>query len=273
MQVAVIQFPGSNCEYETLRAVESVGLKASIFRWNQSPSELASFRAFVLPGGFSYQDRIRAGTVAAKDSIMAEVARQAEMGRPVLGICNGAQILIESGLVPGLSPGEVEMALATNRMVGRRGFYCAWSYLKVVSRGSDSLWTRKLRRNAVLPAPVAHAEGRFVSAKESVRELLESGRQVVFRYVGPSGEENPGFPYNPNGSVGAVAGLTNPGGNVLAMMPHPERSNWLWQVPPALPGPWGSARRSAVGDYRALEAPGPMRVLFESLRDFLESEA
>ncbi|MFC2075856.1 phosphoribosylformylglycinamidine synthase I [candidate division KSB1 bacterium] len=271
-QVAVIQFPGSNCEYETLRAVESVGLTGMVFRWNRSARELADYRAFILPGGFSYQDRIRAGAVAAKDSIMAEIARRADEGRPVLGICNGAQILVESGLVPGTNPGQVQMALATNRMTDREGYFCNWSRLAAAADPELSLWTRFWKRGDVTTAPIAHAEGRFTSADEEVRRMLREGDRVAFRYVGPDGSSPSAFPHNPNGSIGDVAGITNPAGNVLAMMPHPERANWLRQVPAALPGTWGEKRKLAGGDFQAMESPGPMRPLFSALKKFLDAE-
>jgi phosphoribosylformylglycinamidine synthase len=131
-RVAVIQFPVVNCEYETRRALVASGLEAEIFRWNLNVSRLSSFDAFVLPGGFSYQDRIRAGAIAAKDAIMEEIANQAQKAKPVLGICNGAQVLVEAGLVPGLSEGRVEMALGPNRTDGRSGYLCEWVYVKAM---------------------------------------------------------------------------------------------------------------------------------------------
>jgi len=121
--VAVLQLPGVNCEYETRAVLERAGLQAEIFRWNLPPESLETFDAYVIPGGFSYQDRIRAGVVAAKAPVLSVVAAGAEAGKPVLGICNGAQVLVEAGLVPGLQPGRVEVSLAPNRG-GWIGYYC-----------------------------------------------------------------------------------------------------------------------------------------------------
>ena len=122
-RVAVLQIPGVNCEYETVRVLEAVGLEAAIVRFNEPSSSLAAFDAFVLPGGFAYQDRIRAGAVAAKLPAVERIAQESESGKPVLGVCNGAQVLVEAGLVPGLHKGAVELALAPNR-APRRRFRC-----------------------------------------------------------------------------------------------------------------------------------------------------
>jgi phosphoribosylformylglycinamidine synthase len=252
--------------------VESVGLTGSVFRWNRPASELSSYRAFILPGGFSYQDRVRAGAVAAKDAIMAEIAERGREGRPVLGICNGAQILVESGMVPGTEPGSIQMALATNRMTDRNGYFCRWTHLAAAAAPGTSLWTALWETGDITAAPVAHAEGRFTSGDDLIKEMLLSGRQVAFRYVGTDGSAGAGFPHNPNGSIGDVAGITNPEGNVLAMMPHPERANWLRQVPAVTPGTWGEKRKNAGGDFRSMESPGPMRPLFAALKQFLDAE-
>ena len=145
---------------------------------------------------------------------MAQIADCSRSGRPVLGICNGAQILVESGLVPGKNPGSVEMALATNRMTDRSGYYCAWAHLAVVAGTGRSLWTDSWEGNRVTAAPVAHAEGRFTSADETIRKMFIAGDQVAFRYVRADGTPGTHFPHNPNGSIGEVAGITNPAGNV-----------------------------------------------------------
>ena len=267
-RVAVLQLPGMNCEYETAAALRRAELDAEIFRWNRPVSELEGFDAYVLPGGFSYEDRIRAGVVAAKAPTMEGVGRGAEEGKPVLGICNGAQVLVEAGLVPGGDPGRVEMALAPNAG-GWSGYYCDWTYVRVFKEGRETAFTSRFEDGEVFPIPVAHAQGRFtVRDADLFREWAENG-QVPLRYVTPDGDEDPPFPYNPNGSLLAAAGVTNPRGNVLAFMPHPERASWLRQVPETIQGPWGRRRRNAIGHRDRMESPGPGFKLLQSLSDYL----
>ncbi len=262
--VAVIQFPGSNCERETARALESAGLSATIIRWNEGARLISSCHACVLPGGFSFQDRIRAGAVAAKEPVMEAVAAMADSGRPVLGICNGAQILVESGLVPGWAPGSVEAALAANDIPGRSGYLSGWAFVRVAEGASRSPWLAEAPGGAI-PLPFAHAEGRFEFAQGTSLDHLISRGTPGLLYCRRDGSPALGFPANPNGSSFSLAGILNPGGNVLAMMPHPERAAMLWQVPPALGGSWGGLRRAS----RRLDVPGPGAALFLSLATFL----
>src|SRR6185295_7349015 len=128
-RVAVMQFPGVNCESESMRALTRVGLAPEVFRWTRPAGELRDFQAFVLPGGFSYQDRVRAGALASKDPLVDVLSEEIEKGKPTLGICNGAQVLVEAGLVPG--SGRVEIALASNRMLDRSGYYSRWIYVRI----------------------------------------------------------------------------------------------------------------------------------------------
>lgn len=262
-KVAIIQFPGVNCEYETARAVRKVGLEAELFRWNEDPHMLDHCSAVILPGGFSYQDRIRAGVVAAKDRIMDKVSELAREGRPVLGICNGAQVLVESGLIPGIHWERVDLALAPNIMADREGYYCTWIYLR--SEKSSCAWTGAFDTGEVVPVPIAHAEGRFVTTDMDVLEEMERQGQIALRYCTQSGEIEDRFPVNPNGSVSNIAGVSNADGNVLAMMPHPERATWLRQVPEDLGGPWGRKRARTSGDRSGLETEGPGMRFFSSL--------
>ena len=264
-RVAVLQIPGVNCEYETVQVLESVGLEARIVRFNASASQLSEFDAYVLPGGFAFQDRIRAGAVAAKLPAVERVAAEAERGKPVLGVCNGAQVLVESGLVPGIHAGRVEMALAPNRAPRRAGYYCRWVRIAAGEGPGRGIWASALEVGAVVPLPVAHGEGRFVTANPEVAQRIEQGGLALFRYVDEAGRPARGFPDDPNGALLQAAGITNATGNVLALMPHPERAAWLREVPLEWPGPWGERRRAAVGSYERLEGHGPGRFLFESL--------
>jgi phosphoribosylformylglycinamidine synthase len=267
-RVAVLQLPGVNCEYETKRTLERAELDAAIVRWNEPAERLEAFDAYVIPGGFSYEDRIRAGVVAAKVPALDVVARGAEAGKPVLGICNGAQVLVEAGLVPGSRPGEVEMALASNRG-GWSGYYCHWVTVRVFKTGAETAFTSRFEDGEMFPVPLAHGEGCFTRRDaDRFREWMEAG-QVPLRYVSPSGDADPPFPHNPNGSLFGAAGVTNPAGNVLAFMPHPERGAYLRQVPDWMPGPWGDRRREAARHRDRLEGPGPGFRIFQSLSDFL----
>ncbi len=261
-RACVIQFPGVNCEYESARALEDAGAVAEVHRWNEDPSLLASFDLFLLPGGFSYQDRIRAGVVASKEKILGALADEAAKGKPILGICNGAQVLVEGGFIPGLRPGEVELALATNRMPGREGYYTQWSHLKVEAETSSWMGGKA---GEVLPVPFAHGEGRFTSRREGLFEELAASGQIVLRYCDAGGRVDAAWPVTPNGSLEAAAGLCNPEGNVLAMMPHPERSAWLGQVPEELEGPWGARRRGAGGDWAKLRGDGPGMTVLKAM--------
>ncbi len=264
--VAVLAFPGTNCEYESARACWSVGLDAEIVRWNQ-PERLRAAAAFLIAGGFSFEDRVRAGAIAAKEAVLDELAAAAAVGKPVLGICNGAQVLLESGLVPGLTAGHpIEMALDANE----HGYLCRWCHVKVHDPGG-CLFTTRFTEGEVWPLPLAHAEGRFTTRDPLTLERALNTGQGVLRYVNPEGGDEPGYPYNPNGALADLAGLRNPAGNVLALMPHPERAAWLWQLPAYLPGDWGGRRRD-VSTRTEMNTAGPGRMIFLSLADYLGVE-
>ena len=263
-RVLIIQFPGVNCEYESLRAVEAVGLKGEIRRWNDAARAVKDAPAIILPGGWSYQDRIRAGVVAAKDAVLDDVMTAADRGVPVIGICNGAQVLVETGIVPGFDHGRIDVALAPNRMTGRSGYYCNWVYVK---KGPAScVFTEFMEERPAdpLPIPLAHGEGRFITSSDTVRAHLEKGDGVAVVYCTAGGETATKFPENPNGAQFAIAGLCNRAGNALALMPHPERGAWAHQVPRRVGGRWGRSR-DGVGT-KELFSPGPGRGFFESLR-------
>lgn len=204
MRIAVVRFPGSNCDQDAFHSLnEDMGYTAE-YVWHESDS-LAGFDGVVLPGGFSYGDYLRCGAMASRAPIMAEVKRFATEGKPVLGVCNGFQVLCESGLLPG--------ALLLNE---KQKFLCQDVYLR--AENQESLWTRGIGQ--VLRIPIAHGEGRYVCDQETL-EKLNALNLVAFRYVHPDGSRNEAF--NPNGSMDAIAGVLNEAGNVLGLMPHPER--------------------------------------------------
>lgn len=266
-RVAVVQFPGVNCEAETVRALERAGLAAEVFRWTRPAAELGRFDAYVLPGGFSYQDRVRAGALAAKDPLLEVLAGRAASGRPILGICNGAQVLVEAGLVPG--GGAVDLALARNRMPARDGYYTRWVTCRV--EASPCAFTRHLEPGTLLPLPVAHGEGRFVSARRGALAQLAADGQVPLRYAGADGGAAADFPDNPNGAEEAAAAVCDASGVVLAMMPHPERVLDVGAIARATGGEWGRRQREALargGATAAADAPG--MALFTGLAAHLE---
>lgn len=255
-KIAVIYFPGTNCEEETKRSVESVGMKADIFRWNFNPKLLAKYDGYILPGGWSYEDRIRAGVISARDPIMEMIKEFAKSGKPVLGICNGAQILVETGLIPGLKD-EIQMALAPN-FVGFRDF---WVNLKHVSKKKNA-FNMFYAQDELIPMPIAHGEGRFTTKDKSlIKELIENN-QIIFKYCDKDGEVIDKYPVNPNGAILNIAAITNKKGNVMAIMPHPERANWKKQLPD-----------KNLSSYEDGESKTPARRIFESMKYFLENES
>ena len=257
-RVAVLQLPGVNCEDESARLLRAQGADAEVFRWTRPAAELAAFDGYLVPGGFSYQDRVRAGAVAAKDPLLEVLLDESSHGKPVLGICNGCQVLVEAGLVPGLQPGRVEVALAPNRQPGRRGYLSRWVALEAHPQARTP-FVEGLQ--GTLPLPMAHAEGRFAHEDPAAFARLAAAGYVALRYA-PLGGRGEG---NPNGSLLDAAGLTNGRGNVLALMPHPERAAQLRLVPEDLPHAWGRRRRRAAGDAAALEGAGPGAFLLHRL--------
>lgn len=228
MKIAVIQFPGSNCEKETNQALKRVGLEPVNFLWNEPVKKLEKCHGFVIVGGFSYEDRSRAGVIAAMDPIMKVLAKQAKKGKPVLGICNGAQILLECGIVPGVKGGKVAMALTENKRVQDdkvvgTGFYNDWIHMRQHAAAHTCAFNQGLSQEEILRVPIAHAQGRFVMSSVLLKEIKEKGL-IAFQYCNDAGEVVDEFPVNPNGSIANIAAVTNYAGNVMAMMPHPERT-------------------------------------------------
>lgn len=206
MKFGVVTFPGSNGDYDAFQAVaERLGEEVA-YLWHKA-HDLDGADVIILPGGFSYGDYLRAGAIAKFSPIMQEVAAHARSGGPVVGFCNGFQIACEAGLLPG--------ALLRNDSLQ---FVCAQIPVRVESAGR---FTSGYDAGQVLTLPVAHGDGRY-TADESTLDRLEGEGQVAFRYVSAAGDLDPAW--NPNGSARAIAGITNAAGNVLGMMPHPERA-------------------------------------------------
>jgi phosphoribosylformylglycinamidine synthase subunit PurQ / glutaminase len=230
MKIAVIQFPGSNCDQDCLRALTD-GLHVSAeYLWHKETS-VFGFDAVVLPGGFSYGDYLRCGAIARFSPIVKAIVRAANNGMPVIGICNGFQILCEAGLLPG--------ALIRNQSLR---FVCQPVWLRVET--DETPFTAKLDKERLLRMPVAHGEGSYFVEPATLAKL-QSKRQVVFRYVDESGKST--RESNPNGSMLNIAGICNEARNVVGMMPHPDRA-------------WDRRLGSEDG-----------KLLFESLVETLES--
>jgi phosphoribosylformylglycinamidine synthase subunit PurQ / glutaminase len=206
VRIAVVTFPGSNCDHDLYKAVQQVGGEAT-FVWHRETG-LGGFDAVMLPGGFSYGDYLRAGAIARISPVMESVVAFARRGGPVLGVCNGFQILCEAGLLPGALVKNASMRFESRDVLLR------------VER-TDTIFTSDYAEGAILRIPIAHGEGNYEAEADTLERLEGEGR-IVFRYVDPHG--TPTRDANPNGSWGNVAGIVNAEGNVLGMMPHPERA-------------------------------------------------
>ena len=207
MKFGIVTFPGSNCDYDAYHAVTDILGEEAVYLWHKD-HDLQNADVIVLPGGFSYGDYLRAGAIARFSPIMQEVSAYAKAGGPVLGVCNGFQILCEAHLLPG--------ALMRNASLQ---FVSAPVFVRV--ENNQTLFTNLYEKAEVLRIPVAHGDGRYYAAPE-VLDALEAGGRVIFRYADASG--NISADANPNGSERNIAGIINEQGNVLGMMPHPERA-------------------------------------------------
>jgi phosphoribosylformylglycinamidine synthase subunit PurQ / glutaminase len=207
VKFGVVVFPGSNCDHDAYYACKEILGQDAVFLWHKE-ADLKDVDVVILPGGFSYGDYLRCGAIARFSPIMKEVVRFAQHGGPVLGICNGFQILLEAGLLPG--------ALLRNTSLR---FVCKFVNIRVDN--ASTVFTSLCQVGDVLSIPVAHGEGNYFTDDETLHRL-EDNNQIVFRYCDEEGNTTPAS--NPNGSIWNIAGIINEQGNVLGMMPHPERA-------------------------------------------------
>lgn len=244
IRICIMRACGTNCDEETRQAFDALGVNANIVHVKSAieKGDLLNYHGLVFPGGFAYGDYVRAGAIWADvlGDELGEMLRQfAGAGRPILGICNGLQVLVETGLLPGFENADssVGVALAGNVPAGYR---CTWAslddYLYVKHDNSGKcIFTRGIGKARLLRLPIAHAEGRLLfprgREKEYFRKLLEND-QVVFRFAKSDGKLAEGlFPHNPNGSMYDIAGICNDTGTVMGLMPHPERAFFGYQLP------------------------------------------
>ncbi len=258
--VAIPVFPGTNSEEETLRACHAVGLEARLVWWFDDPALLREAAAYVVPGGFAYEDRIRAGAVAAHDALMDPILEGAQAGKLVLGICNGAQVLLEAGLVPGTGPLRRPTAAFAKNLPWRK-FVSRHVYVRLAIAPERCAITAALPADAVIPMWAAHGEGRLAAHPDELARIASDGH-LAFAYCDHNGNVVPEA--TPNGSALGCAALTNREGNVLAIMPHPERDGWTYQHRD------GTDRMHARGDKRAMLAPSGGIALFVSFARALE---
>lgn len=267
VKVCILIIEGTNCEEETFQAFRRSGASPEIVHLKQllaqdtregEARELRDYHILVIPGGFSSGDYVRGGAILAarmKSRMEDELVNFIKEGRPVLGICNGFQVLVELGLLPGIESAASQYPTACLGWNDSGRFECRPTLLKNWNAGK-CVFTRKLERGQVIQAPSAHAEGKFMlprGKEEELLGLLQDNDQIVFRYVDAEGQIA-GYPWNPNGSLHNIAGICNTEGNVFGMMPHPERTYFGFQH-----ADW--TRRTPIN--------GDGRAVFESVLDYV----
>lgn len=199
VKIGITVFPGSNCERDVYNIFKTK-LESDI-RYIKDKDKIETFDAIIIPGGFTYGDRLRAGAIAAHSSLMNKIKEQDDTGIPILGICNGFQILVEAGLLPG--------ALIPNKTLK---FICRW--VEIIVTNNKTPFTNLYTENQKISIPIAHGEGQYMIDKQSYKEI-KNNNQVTMKYMGD----------NPNGSLDSIAAICNPKGNIMGMMPHPERAS------------------------------------------------
>jgi phosphoribosylformylglycinamidine synthase subunit PurQ / glutaminase len=263
IKVCVLRVGGTNCDAETQRAFQELGVQAETRQVSEliKRQNLLDYNVLVFPGGFSFGDYVRSGVIFARH-LSAQLGKEIEsfvdQGRPILGICNGFQILVEYGLLPGFDgiSAYPEATLSTNEPAG---FKCKWVYLKQENRGRCA-FTKAIASGSTIRLPIAHGEGRLLFPKEKEQAILKKlidNDMLVFRYCTKDGEIADGkYPTNPNGSFYDIAGICNKEGNIFGLMPHPERAMYWWQQPD-----W--TRQTRMRQY------GDGKLIFQSIIDEL----
>jgi phosphoribosylformylglycinamidine synthase I len=279
-KICVLRIEGTNCELETWLSFKRLGAAAEIVHLKQligavkgrERRKLKDYDLLVIPGGFSSGDYIRAGAILAariKGALGKEVDDFICGGNPVLGICNGFQVLVEMGLLPGFAHKGIEMQQAVLATNDSARFECRPVFLKHENRG-NCVFTKGIERGRILKMPCAHAEGKFYideTKSEEYLQLLEENDQIVFRYTDPEGSYA-SYPRNPNGSVDNIAGICNPEGTILGLMPHPERAFYTF-----MDSEWTRRTRgwhNTMGKTREVYGDGKM--LFEAVLNHLRSK-
>ena len=194
------------------------------------------------------------------------IRKEAENNKPVLGICNGAQALVECGMIPGLK-NKVEIALAPNKNPFISGYYCTWVYIKSNENKKKCAFTKFTNKDEAIPIPIAHGEGRFTTIDKELINKLIKNNQIIFRYSTKYGKIEESFPTNPNGAMHNIAAICNKKGNVMAIMPHPERASFVRQLPDIT-----ELKNKSSGKILEMEKPAPARNIFNSMKKYIEEE-
>jgi len=263
IDVLLMRAPGTNCDAETLRAFQDLGISTHNVHTQEvfSRGDLFDYDILVFPGGFSYGDYVRSGAIWAKEfeyRLGEQLENFIDSGRPVIGICNGFQVLVEMGFLPGFEGRSKypRAALANNS----HGYQCRWTRVKNMNGGNCEM-LNQIEGSAVLRLPIAHGEGRFVfqpDKKQLYLDQLYENDQLLFRYVDDDGNFPEGEPWaNPNGAFHDIAGICNPEGNVVGLMPHPERAYYGYLMPE-----W--TKNKTPNKY------GDGRVFFESIINYIQ---